>query len=145
MLRKIPSLLKVVETTQHCGRNLYDVSDDEDKEVQATRTPKPEMELGEERVMKALTSLKTTLQFKPCKYSGQLDLDELMDYIFEKEKYFEYESIVEEKKVKIIRKVERTYILLVEEFVVGQEKERETEKTTTSIYFYSKNLIHFEL
>ena len=59
------------------------------------------MDQGEEIFLKALTSLKSTPHFNPPKYNGKLYSDELVDWITEMEKYFEYENIPEDKKVKI--------------------------------------------
>lgn len=48
-----------------------------------------------------MTSLKSIQKFNPLNYNGNLDSDELIDWITKMEKYFEYEIIANEKKVKI--------------------------------------------
>lgn len=93
--------MEAVETAQRRGRHLEDVSDDEVEEEQVNAELAPVMDQGEERFLKALTNLKSTPHFNPPDYSGKLDSDELVDWITKMEKYFEYENIPEDKKVKI--------------------------------------------
>lgn len=89
MLRQIAARLEAVKTAQRCGRHMDDIIDDEAKGVQVVVALAPVMDQGEERFLKTLTSLKSTPQFNPPKYSGKLDIDELLDWIIKMEKYFE--------------------------------------------------------
>ena len=66
-------------------------------------TPTPSIEDGDERFLRALTSINSKPYFNPLEYNGKLDLDELMSWNFEMEKYFGYENIPTDKKVKIVR------------------------------------------
>lgn len=69
MLRQIIAQLEVVDTFKHHGRHLDNISDDEDDRAHVATTPQLVMNLGEERFLKALTSLKSTPQFNSPKYN----------------------------------------------------------------------------
>jgi hypothetical protein len=56
----------------------------------------------EEHLLKAVVKLGARKKIDIPMYEGNLDVEELFDWIQEMDKYFEYEYVDEEKKVKHI-------------------------------------------
>jgi hypothetical protein len=54
----------------------------------------------EERFLKAVVKLGARVKIDVPMYEGNLDVEELLDWIRSMDNYFEYEDVNEEKKVK---------------------------------------------
>lgn len=101
MLRGIVARLDAIEMTQRRGRPVDVVSDEEVEEKEGReREDQPGLDQGEERFIKALTRANTKPHLNPLDYNGKLDSNELLDWIIEMEKYFDFEGTTEDKKVK---------------------------------------------
>ena len=99
-LRKIAARLAIVETTQRRGAHLDDVSDDE------AVAPNHNLEPGEDQDEKKLLRVLSRANSKPVvevvPYDGKLDPNVVLDWILDMEKFFEYENIPQNRKVKIV-------------------------------------------
>ena len=99
-LRQIVSRLDVVETTQRRGARLDDISDDD------TNVPNPNPELEEDHDEARLLSILSrdnanpTIEVTP--YDGKLDINVVLDWITNIENLFDYENILDNRKVKIV-------------------------------------------
>lgn len=98
ILRQISARLESSEITQRRGVHLDDVSDEEEL---VAPNPKLEEEKDDERIFRALFREKFRPYFKLPSYCGKLDSDCLLDWISEIKKYFDYESILKDMKVRI--------------------------------------------
>lgn len=78
------------------------MSENKGEEALVEQANLPTVDSDEERFLRVLSRLNTKPHFTPLKYDGKLDSDQLMDWILEMEKYFNFESIVEERKVKYV-------------------------------------------
>ena len=90
------------------GMNLVvrDESEDERAKGQANQEEQEEEEvlnLGEEKLFKALTKIGKRPKFKVPTFSGKLNPEELIDWINELEEYFEYEEIEDPDRVKFAK------------------------------------------
>jgi hypothetical protein len=56
--------------------------------------------LSEERLLKAVVKLGAREKIDIPMYGGNLDVEELLDWIRAMDKYFDYEDVDEEKKVR---------------------------------------------
>lgn len=102
LLRGIAVRFEAIKMAQRRGRHVEDVSEDKEEEV-ATReqganpsTNDPD----EERFIRALSRENTRPHFTPLYYDGKLDSDELLDWIMEVEKYFNFEGTAKDRKVR---------------------------------------------
>jgi hypothetical protein len=57
-------------------------------------------DVAEERLLKAVVKLGARAKIDVPMYEGNLDTEELLDWIREMDKYFDYEDVEEEKKVR---------------------------------------------
>lgn len=61
------------------------------------------MDPGEERFIRAITKVISKPQVDLPTYKGGLNVEELLDWINKMDKYFKFENIEEEQKVKFSR------------------------------------------
>jgi hypothetical protein len=87
-----------METTQRREPNVGDISDaeSEEKEVEEVVVE----DAAEECLLKVVVKLGAREKIDIPMYEGNLDVEELIDWIRAMDKYFDYEDIDEEKKVK---------------------------------------------
>lgn len=135
LLRQIAARLEAVETAQRRGRPIEDVSEDEVEEV---GEQVPDIEQGDGRFLRAMTRVNAKPHFNPPDYDGKLDSDELLNWISEMEKYFEYESTPVDKKAKITSTKSKGHAFLWWEHLQTDRQSRRKEKIKTWVKMVNK-------
>jgi hypothetical protein len=97
-MRELRARLDAMETTQRRAPDVGDVSDAENEEVEVEEAVGEDV--AEERLLKAVVKLGAREKIDIPMYEGNLDVEELLDWIRSMDKYFDYEDVDEEKKVK---------------------------------------------
>ena len=100
--------MQALQEHMHRGMNLAirDESEDETKEEQENQEEQEEEEalnLEEEKFLKALTKIGKRPKFKVSTFLGKLNLEELINWINELEKYFKYEEIEDSDRVTFVK------------------------------------------
>jgi hypothetical protein len=99
-MRDLRARLEDMEATQRCTASVGDLSDSEG-EVEAEREEEVVAEdASTERLIKAITQMGAKAKMDILVYEGNLDAEELLDWIRALDTYFDYEDIEEDKKVK---------------------------------------------
>jgi hypothetical protein len=99
-MRELRARLDAMETTQIRAPDAGDVSDAENEEVEVEEVVVEDV--AEERLMKEIIKLGDKEKIHIPMYEGTLDVEELLDWIQEMDKYFDYEDVDEENKLKHI-------------------------------------------
>jgi hypothetical protein len=103
MERKIRDLrgrLEDMEAAQRCTASAGDLSDSEG-EVEVEQEGEVAVEYAtNERLIKAITRMSSNTKMDILAYEGNLDAEELLDWIRALDTYFDYEDIEEDKKVR---------------------------------------------
>jgi hypothetical protein len=92
-MRKFRAILDAMETTQRREPDAGDVSEAESEEMEFEGD-------AEEILLKAVANMGAREKMEIPMYEGKLDVEELLDWIRALDKYFDYEEIEDEKKVK---------------------------------------------
>jgi hypothetical protein len=87
-----------METTQRRAPDVGDVSNAENEKLEVEEVV--DEDVAEEHLLKEVIKLGATEKINIPMYEGNLDIEELLDWIREIDKYFDYEYVDEEKKVK---------------------------------------------
>jgi hypothetical protein len=97
-MRQLRARLDAMETTQRRAPETGDVSDAE------SENPEEEEVVGEEAteewLLRVVVKLGTRAKMEVPMYEGNLNVEEFLDWISALDKYFDYEEIDDEKKVK---------------------------------------------
>jgi hypothetical protein len=96
-MQELHSRLDFMETTQRKAPDVRDVSDAKNEEVEVVEVVVEYV--AEERLLKAVVKLGAREKIDILMYEGNLDVEELLDWIISMDKYFDYEDVDEEKKV----------------------------------------------
>jgi hypothetical protein len=99
-MRNMQECLQTIETTQRRGVEAGDMSDEE--EPSEDMAVKEEHESVEERIIKEIMKVSSKPQLEVPMYEGSLNVEELIDWIATMDKYFEYEEVEDNKKVKFV-------------------------------------------
>jgi hypothetical protein len=92
--------LEDMETTRRCTASVGDLSDS-DSEVEAEREEEVAAEdSSNERLIRAIARMGARAKMDIPVYEGNLDAEELLDWIRALDTYFDYEYVEEDKKVK---------------------------------------------
>lgn len=94
VLRQIATKFEAIVIAQRRGRPIKYVSEDEAEEIVQFL----DLEEGDEGFLRTLTRVNVKPHFNPPNYHGNFDIDELLDWIFEIDKHFEYENTSIDKK-----------------------------------------------
>jgi hypothetical protein len=97
-MRELRVRLDAMETTQRRAPDAGDVSEAEMEEVEVEEVVVEDA--AEERLLRAVVKLGARAKIDIPMYEGSLDTEELLDWIRAMDKYFDYEDVEEEKKVK---------------------------------------------
>ena len=97
-MRELRARLYSMETTQRRAPNDGDVSDAESREIEFEGAIVEDVVV--ECLLKYVVKLGDREKIEIPMYEGNLDVEELLDWIREMEKYFAYEEVDDEKKVK---------------------------------------------
>jgi hypothetical protein len=99
-MRDLRERLEDMETTQRCTVSVGDLSDSE-SEVEAEREEEVAAEdAPNERLIRAIARMGARAKMDIPVYEGNLDAEELLDWIRALDTYFDYEDVEEEKKFK---------------------------------------------
>jgi Icc-related predicted phosphoesterase len=90
--------MEVMEVAQRRAPDVGDVSDAESEEAEVEEAIGEDA--TEERLLRAVARLGGRAKIKVPMYEGNLDAEELLDWIRSMDKHFDYEDVDEEKKVK---------------------------------------------
>jgi hypothetical protein len=89
------------ESAKICKEFQLDVSEEEEV-AEVEEGAEPEEEGVEEKLIRAIMGVRSRPRMEVPLYEGNLNVDELMDWISTLDKYFEYENVPDEKKVKFV-------------------------------------------
>jgi hypothetical protein len=99
-MRDLRARLEDMETTQRRTASAGDLSDSE-SEIEAEREEEVAAEdASNERLIKAIARMGARAKMDIPVYEGNLDAEELLDWIRALDTYFDYEDVEEDKKVK---------------------------------------------
>lgn len=90
-----------MEVAQEHAPNLGDVSDREEEES-PIEDKEPTKETMEIRLLRPVLGASSRPRIEVPAYDGSLNAEELVDWIGTMDKYFEYEEVDEEKRVKLV-------------------------------------------
>jgi hypothetical protein len=100
-VRNLRARMEDMETSQRCKADAGDISESEDEGDVGHREEKiPEEDAVSERLLKVVARLSTKVKMDVPVYEGNLDAEELLDWIRALDTYFDYEDIEEDKKVR---------------------------------------------
>ena len=90
-----------METSQRRKADVGDISESEDEEdVGHGGEEKPVKDAASERLLKVVARMSTKVKMDIPVYEGNLDVEEILDWIRALDTYFDYEDVREDKKVK---------------------------------------------
>jgi FKBP-type peptidyl-prolyl cis-trans isomerase (trigger factor) len=99
-MRDLRERIEEMETTQRCTASVGNLSDF-DSEIEVEREEEVAAEDASiERLIKAIARMVAKAKMDIPVYEGNLDAEELLDWIRALDTYFDYEDIEEDKKVK---------------------------------------------
>jgi hypothetical protein len=99
-MRDLRARLEDMETTQRCTVSAGDLSDSE-SEIEAEHEEEVATEdAANERLIRDIARMGARAKMDIPVYEGNLDAEELLDWIRALDTYFDYEDVEEEKKVK---------------------------------------------
>jgi hypothetical protein len=87
-----------MEAVQRTTPDARDINDAESKEVEVEEDAGENV--AEERLLRAVVRLGVRAKIEVPMYEGNLDAEELLDWIRSMDKYFNYEDVDEEKRVR---------------------------------------------
>jgi hypothetical protein len=97
-MRQLCARLDAMETAQRRAPDVGDVSESENEDVEAEEVAGEQA--AEERLLRVVVKLGTRAKIEVPMYEGNLNVEELLDWVSALDKYFDYEEIDDEKKVK---------------------------------------------
>jgi hypothetical protein len=100
-MRNLRARMEDMETSQRRKADTGDISESEDEgDVGHREEEIPEEDAASERLLKAVARMSTKVKMDVPVYEGNLDVEELLDWIRALDTYFDYEDIEEDKKVR---------------------------------------------
>jgi hypothetical protein len=97
-VRELRARMDAMETTQRRAPDVGDVSDEKNEEVEVEKVVAEDA--TEECFLKEVVKLGAREKIDVPMYEGNLDTEEFLDWIRAMDKYFNYEDVEEEKKVR---------------------------------------------
>jgi hypothetical protein len=97
-MRDLRAILEVMEVTQRTTLDFGDISDAKSEEIEVEEAVGENV--SEECLLRAVVKLGAREKINIPMYEENLDDEELLDWIISMEKYFNYEDVDEEKKVR---------------------------------------------
>jgi hypothetical protein len=97
-MRQLRARLDAMETTQRRAPEAGDVSEDESENIEEEEVVGEQA--TEERLLRVVVKMGTREKMEVPMYEGNLNVEEFLDWISSLDKYFDYEEIDDEKKVK---------------------------------------------
>jgi hypothetical protein len=100
-MRNLRARMEDMETRQRRKADAGDISESEDEgDAGHGEEEIPEEDAASERLLKAVARMSTKVKMDIPVYEGNLDVEELLDWIRALDTYFDYEDIEEDKKVR---------------------------------------------
>jgi hypothetical protein len=99
-MRDLQARLEEMETTQRCGASAGEFSDFEVEEEVGHEEEVTAEDASIERLIKAIARMSCKTKMDITIYEGNIDAEELLDWIRALHTYFDYEDIEEDKKVR---------------------------------------------
>jgi hypothetical protein len=97
-MRELHARLEAMEAAQRRALDVGDISDAESEEIKVEEAAGENV--SEERLLRAVVKLGARAKIEIPMYEGNLDVEEFLDWIRSMDKYFDYEDVDEEKKVR---------------------------------------------
>jgi hypothetical protein len=97
-MRQLCARLDAMETMQRREPDVGDISEAESEEMEVEGAA--EGDVAEECLLKVVVKMGAREKMEVSMYEGNLDVEELLDWIRALDKYFDYEEIEDENKVK---------------------------------------------
>jgi hypothetical protein len=97
-IRDLRAILEDLEAAQRCTANAGDLSDSEGEAKAEQHEEVAAEDAANERLIKAIARMGAKAKMDIPAYEGNLDAEELLDWIRALDTYFDYEDIEEEKK-----------------------------------------------
>jgi hypothetical protein len=97
-MRELCARLEAMEAMQRRAPDVGDISEAESEETEVEEAAGGDV--VEECLLKVVVKLGAREKIDIPMYEGNLDVEELLDWIRSMDKYFDYEDVVEEKKVR---------------------------------------------
>jgi hypothetical protein len=97
-MRELHARLEAMEATQRREPDAVDVSDADSTDVEVEEAIGER--IFEDRLLRAVVRLGSRAKIEVTMYEGNLDVEEFLDWIRSMEKYFDYEDVDGEKKVR---------------------------------------------
>jgi hypothetical protein len=97
-MRQLRARLDAMETTQRREPDVGDISEAESEEMEVEGVAGEEV--AEECLLRVVVKMGAREKIEVPMYEGNLDVEELLDWIRDLDKYFDYEEIDDENKVK---------------------------------------------
>jgi len=91
--------MESMDTTQRRGADIGDVSDREEEEEPIEEEAEPREEAIKVRLLRSVLGTSTRPRMEVPMYEGNLNIEEMIDWISAMDKYFEYENVGEDKRV----------------------------------------------
>jgi hypothetical protein len=114
-MRDLRARLEDMETTQRRTAGAGDLSDSEsENEVEHEGEEVTAEDAANERLIRVVARMGAKEKMDIPVYEGNLDAEELLDWIRALDTYFDYEDVEEDKKVKhVVTRLERTCNIVV--------------------------------
>jgi hypothetical protein len=97
-MRELRAILEAMEAVQRRAPDAGDINDAESEEVEVEEAAGENV--VEERLLREVVRLGARAKIEVPMYEGNLDVEELLDWIRSMDKYFDYEDVDEEKRVR---------------------------------------------
>jgi hypothetical protein len=97
-MQKVHARLETMEATQRRAPDAGDISDAESEEVEVEEAAGEN--IAEERLLRAVVRLGARAKIEVAMYEGNFDVEVMLDWIRSMDKYFDYEDVDEEKRVR---------------------------------------------
>jgi hypothetical protein len=99
-MKELPARLDTMETTQRRTTDIEDISEAERKNGVGAEEEAVAKDVAEECLFKVVARIGAREKMDIPMYQGNLDIEEMLDWFRALDKYFDYEDIEEDKKVK---------------------------------------------
>jgi hypothetical protein len=99
-MRELRARLDAMETTQRQTVDVGDVSEAESENEAGAEEEVAVEDAAEERLFRVVARIGAREKMDILMYEGNLDVEELLDWFRALDKYFDYEDVEEDKKVK---------------------------------------------
>jgi hypothetical protein len=125
-MRELHLRMDAMETTQRRAPDAGGINNAENEEVEVEEVVVEDV--VKERLLKEIVKLGAREKIDVPMYEGNLDMEELLDWIREMDKYFDYEDVEEEKKIRHVVTRLKGHAALWWDETAGRQKEKRKTK-----------------